>query len=167
MLYKLEFFVSCNDIITSASFFLLCVFWCKFFKKVIVLHHGDNNFLFYFDICNQINTFSNNLKDEEMITCHLMCVINAYDKNVATFMLELCYDKNSRQTLANHRLEACNFIKKETHRCFPRNFAKFIRTPFIIEHLRWLLFRWSFFLIKLQVFFNRIPMVAPSDLSLQ
>ena len=53
------------------------VFWCKFFKKVIVLHHGDNNFLFYFDICNQINTFSNNLKDEEMITSHLMCVINA------------------------------------------------------------------------------------------
>ena len=37
-----------------------------------------------------------------------------YDKNVATFMLQLCYDKNSRQTLANHRLEACNFIKKET-----------------------------------------------------
>ena len=25
-----------------------------------------------------------------------------YDKNVAAFMLQLCYDKNSRQTLANH-----------------------------------------------------------------
>ena len=37
-----------------------------------------------------------------------------YDKNIATFMLQLCYDKNSRQTLANHRLDACNFIKKET-----------------------------------------------------
>ena len=37
-----------------------------------------------------------------------------YDKNVATFMLQLCYDKNSRQTLANHKPEACNFIKKET-----------------------------------------------------
>ena len=37
-----------------------------------------------------------------------------YDKNMATFMLQLCDDKNSRQTLANHRLEACNFIKKET-----------------------------------------------------
>ena len=36
------------------------------------------------------------------------------DKNVAIFMLQLCYDKNSRQTLANHRPEACNFIKKET-----------------------------------------------------
>ena len=37
-----------------------------------------------------------------------------YDKNVATFMLQLCYDKNSRQALANHGPEACNFIKKET-----------------------------------------------------
>ena len=37
-----------------------------------------------------------------------------YDKNIATFMLQLCYDENSRQTLANHRLEACNVIKKET-----------------------------------------------------
>ena len=37
-----------------------------------------------------------------------------YDKNVATFMLQLCYDKNSRQTVANHRPEACNFVKKET-----------------------------------------------------
>ena len=53
------------------------VFWSKFFKKIIVLHHDDNNFLFYFDICNQIHTFNNNLKDEEMITSHLMCVINS------------------------------------------------------------------------------------------
>ena len=37
-----------------------------------------------------------------------------YDKNVATFMLQLCYDENSRKTLANHRPETCNFIKKET-----------------------------------------------------
>ena len=29
-------------------------------------------------------------------------------------MLQLCYDKNSRQALANHEPEACNFIKKET-----------------------------------------------------
>ena len=37
-----------------------------------------------------------------------------YDKNVTTFMSQLCYDKNSRKTLAKHRPEACNFIKKET-----------------------------------------------------
>ena len=37
-----------------------------------------------------------------------------YGKNVATFKLQLCYDKNSRQALANPGPEACNFIKKET-----------------------------------------------------
>ena len=34
---------------------------------------------------------------------------------------------------------ACNFIKKRLwHRCFSVNFAKFLRTPFLTEHLRWL-----------------------------
>ena len=34
---------------------------------------------------------------------------------------------------------ACNFIKKETHRCLPVNFVKFLRKPFLTEHLWWLL----------------------------
>ena len=29
--------------------------------------------------------------------------------------------------------------KRLRHRCFPVNFAKFSRTPFLKEHLRWLL----------------------------
>ena len=29
--------------------------------------------------------------------------------------------------------------KRPWHRCFPVNFAKFLRTPFLTEHLRWLL----------------------------
>ena len=37
-------------------------------------------------------------------------------------------------------LQACNFIKKRLeHRRFPVNISKFSRTPFFIEHLRWLL----------------------------
>ena len=33
-----------------------------------------------------------------------------------------------------------NFAKKRFwYRCFPVNFAKFLRTPFLAEHLRWLL----------------------------
>ena len=36
--------------------------------------------------------------------------------------------------------QACNFIEKRLwHRCFPVNFTKFLRTPFLTEHLRWLL----------------------------
>ena len=35
---------------------------------------------------------------------------------------------------------ACNFFKKRLqHRCFPVKFAKFLRTPFFTEQLRWLL----------------------------
>ena len=36
--------------------------------------------------------------------------------------------------------QGCNFIKKESlAQVFSVNFAKFPRTPFLIEHLRWLL----------------------------
>ena len=31
--------------------------------------------------------------------------------------------------------------KKPWHRCFPVNFSKFLRTPFVTEHLRWLLLK--------------------------
>ena len=48
--------------------------------------------------------------------------------------------------------EACNFIKKETlARCFPVNFAKFLRTPFPTEQLRWLLLYSTINIIKLTV----------------
>ena len=41
--------VSCSIKITRTSSF---VFWYAFFyKNLIVLQHGDSNFLFYFDIC--------------------------------------------------------------------------------------------------------------------
>ena len=34
---------------------------------------------------------------------------------------------------------ATSFKKRLWRRCFTGNFAKFLRTPFLIEHLRWLL----------------------------
>ena len=37
-------------------------------------------------------------------------------------------------------LRPATLLKKRLwHRCFPVNFAKFLQTPFIIEHLWWLL----------------------------
>ena len=37
-------------------------------------------------------------------------------------------------------LKPATLLKKRLwHRCFPVNFAKFLRTPFLIEHLWWLL----------------------------
>ena len=39
------------------------------------------------------------------------------------------------------QVSACKLIKKETlsHRCFPVNFAKFLKIPFSKKHVRWLL----------------------------
>ena len=34
---------------------------------------------------------------------------------------------------------ATSLKKRLWHRCFPVNLAKFLRTPFLTEHLRWLL----------------------------
>ena len=37
-------------------------------------------------------------------------------------------------------LKSCNFIKKRIQgRCFPVNFAKFLKAPIFTKHLRWLL----------------------------
>ena len=38
--------------------------------------------------------------------------------------------------------------KKPWHRCFPVNLAKFVRTPFLIEHLRWLLLLFVIYLFN-------------------
>ena len=39
-------------------------------------------------------------------------------------------------------LRPATLLKKRLwHRCFPVNFAKFLRTPFLTEHLWWLLLR--------------------------
>ena len=40
--------------------------------------------------------------------------------------------------------QACDFIKKRLqHRCFPVNVREFFKAPFLIEHLRWPLFKIS------------------------
>ena len=98
-----------------------------------------------------------------------------YDKNIAAFILQLCYDKNSRQALANHSLGACNFIKKETlAQVFSCEFCEIYKNIF---YNRKPLTAASGVLINLAILepftnkvaglFSRIPMVAPSDFSLQ
>ena len=63
---KLESFVSCN-----IKLFALCFDMYFFDWNLIILHHGDNNFLFWY--LYQIRTFNNNLNKEGMITSHLIC----------------------------------------------------------------------------------------------
>ena len=51
--------------------------------------------------------------------------------------------RNFAKFLGKHLCQSlmpATLIKKRLwHRCFPVNFAKFLRTPFLTEHLQWLL----------------------------
>ena len=48
--------------------------------------------------------------------------------------------KHPCQSLFVNKVRPATLLKKRLwHRCFPVNFAKFLRTPFLIEHLWWLL----------------------------
>ena len=60
------FFVSCNTKATS-------VLICTFYKNLIVLNRVDNTFSSLFWHLYQIDTFNNNLNNEEMIASHMMC----------------------------------------------------------------------------------------------
>ena len=49
--------------------------------------------------------------------------------------------------LFNSGLRPATLLKKRLwHRCFPANFARFLRTPFLTEYLRWLLLFYRLFL---------------------
>ena len=49
------------------------------------------------------------------------------------------FAKFTGKHLCQSLFQACNFIKKGLqHRSFPVKFVKFLRTPFLKEHLRWL-----------------------------
>ena len=50
------------------------------------------------------------------------------------------------------------------HRCFPVNFAKFLKTPFIIEHLWWLLLNLSWYILPLWVFFESFKVFSSSKM---
>ena len=46
----------------------------------------------------------------------------------------------SQNSQENTQAAPATLLKKRIwHRCFPVDFAKFLRTPFLIEHLWWLL----------------------------
>ena len=68
--------------------------------------------------------------------------------------------KFTEKHLYQSLMPAILFKKRHWHRCFPVNFVKFLKTPFYIEHLWWLLLesealKYVFhhrFLLKKQVF---------------
>ena len=61
-------------------------------------------------------------------------------------------------------LSATLLKKRLWRRCFPVNFAKFLRTLFLIEHLRWLLLTLEFLKIVLRVVLTPITLANPFKL---
>ena len=54
--------------------------------------------------------------------------------------------------LTKLRLRPATLSKKKIwYRCFPVNVAKFLRTPFLAEHLRWLLLIFDYFKLGVQI----------------
>ena len=56
-----------------------------------------------------------------------------------------CKKQSPRRVLWKICRPATLLIKRLWHRCFPVNFAKFLRIPFFTEHLWWLLLQWKSF----------------------
>ena len=76
-----------------------------------------------------------------------------WDGYFSLTLFEVWYERNEN-FLFQHKLpsglKSCNFIKKRLqHRCFPVNIAKYLRTSFFTEHIRWLfcaLNEWIFYI---------------------
>ena len=62
--------------------------------------------------------------------------------SVKYVLLEI--SQNSQETPVLEPRPATLLKKKLWHRCFPVNLAKFLRTPFLTEHLPWLLLTYNF-----------------------
>ena len=67
---------------------------------------------------------------------HIMYVSEVLIRRCSVKMVFLEISQNSQENTCAR----VSFLKKILwHRCFPVNFSKFIRTPFLRDHLRWLL----------------------------
>ena len=107
------------------------------------------------------------IKISDVCWCFLISRLITFRKNLARFATTTNFFKNMRMCQINWsnlllhlttgmsintlyseavawRCSSCNIIKKRLQcRCFPVKFAKFVRTLFFIEHLRWLLFSFT------------------------
>ena len=90
-----------------------------------------------------------------MLSRRNMVTFNTHDPENTEAVVQICSVKkvfleifqNSQENTFTRdsfltKLQAWGTDEKKRslwHRCFPMNFAKFLRTPFFAEHLRWLL----------------------------
>ena len=86
-----------------------------------------------------VSIFSLNLKENQLRSSHQTCFMKRVVlRNFAKFTgKHLCQSPFFNKVVG---LGPATLLKKRLwHRCFPVNFVKFLRSPFYIEHLWWLL----------------------------
>ena len=123
-------------------------------KKSLIYRHSKNHSFFYpclgkidLKIISDLDFILNTHKNTFIILwIFLFSETLLMDRSSREDVFcENCVLKNFAKFTGKHvRLSrwpvACNFIKKETlAQMFPVNFAKFLGTPFLTEHLRWVL----------------------------
>ena len=139
---------------SSQSFFSLYPYNVTFaFYRILAL----TNYTFYFHLCFFCKIFR---KSFDL----LVCIFIKKDNQKQQPGVSLEISQNSQENICARvpiliKLQACNFIKIETwHGCFPVNFAKFLRTPFLTS-----VFSWEWCEIFKNSVFNRSPLVAASE----
>ena len=99
-----------------------------FFKLKIILN------VIYLD--RNVNIYRSSFQNKEAIAQR--CSV----KNALFEILQNSQESTYARVSFLIKLQPETLLKKKLwHRCFPPNFAKFQRTPFLTEHLRWLLLK--------------------------
>ena len=134
--------------------FLGVTFICKSSK--ILLHSRFSEKIVTLKVCKL-------MKSMKIIWCHkinwiiwdFICTLNN------RFIPNLVYTQMGVIERCSEVPQASNFIKNRLwHRCFPVNFVKFIRAPFLTEHFWWLLLFTAKFALLICQGFNSVCTIS-------
>ena len=79
------------------------------------------------------------------------CVNESHEKNYRSSRSQMFFKMGVLKNFSNFTGPA-TLLKRLQHRRFPVKFAKFVRTPFFTEHLRWLL-KLNIFMLQLPIYY--------------
>ena len=123
-------------------FLLSCTLFCERFEDPIVaVQDNAGKWLLPIPLCVKFQT-PPCLVFQKDYAFHVISLCYIYTTEAVAKMCSL--KKVFLNILQNSQENICArvpFLLKKRHwyRCFPLNFAKFLGTPFLKEHLRWLL----------------------------
>ena len=125
----------------------------KFLREPIMKNTCERLLLY---ICKMLHIIYNKISHIQILTNHLIPYLLAsfhkkhrwmYSARLIEAVVRWCSVKKAFLKISQNSQEnTCARVRPATllknrlwHSCFPENFAKFLRTPFLIENLRWLL----------------------------